>query len=90
MTIQRAIQGVVKVSQVYHQDPTDPTGDWGMVNVVAVAPLKRKVTLADIKAEPKLAHLPLVRQPRLSVQKIDVESFRLLCKLGDVDYENDL
>ena len=55
-----------------------------MVDVKPVMPLKTPVTLAAIKAEPKLAELQLVRQGRLSVSSVDAASWKLICKMGGV------
>jgi predicted RNA-binding protein with PUA-like domain len=57
---------------------------FGMVDVKAVAPVKTPVTLAAIKAEPKLKNLLLVKQSRLSVMPIDEPSWRLICSMGGV------
>ncbi len=55
-----------------------------MVDVRAIAPLPKPVTLAQIKADPRLAHLGLVRQSRLSVMPIDDDAWTLVCDLGGV------
>ena len=80
----RAIVGVLEVVKTYYPDPTDRTGRFGMVDFRAVRPLKAPVTLAAIKAEPKLVHLALVRQSRLSVMPIDDPSWALICKMGGI------
>ncbi len=80
----RAVVGVLAVVKPYYPDPTDPMGRFGMVDFRAVRPLKAPVTLAIIKAEPKLAHLALVRQSRLSVMPIDDPSWALICKMGGI------
>ena len=80
----REVVGIVEVVKTYYPDPTDPTGRFGMVDFRAGRPLKAPVTLAAIKAEPKLAHLALVRQSRLSVMPVDDESWTLICAMGGV------
>jgi len=77
-----AIVGIAEVVKTYYPDPSDKTGRFGMVDLKAVEPLKRPVTLAEIKAEPKLAELGLVRQSRLSVMPVDTAAWKLLCKMG--------
>jgi predicted RNA-binding protein with PUA-like domain len=67
---ERAIVGVVEVIKEYYPDHTDETGKFGMVDVKAVKKLKRPVTLGDIKAEPRLAEMALVKNSRLSVQPV--------------------
>jgi predicted RNA-binding protein with PUA-like domain len=81
---ERAIVGIVRVVKTYYPDPSDASGRFGMVDVEAVAPLKAPVTLAQIKAEPALARLALVRQSRLSVMPVDAESWKRICRLGGV------
>ena len=81
---ERRIVGIVEVVKLYYPDPSDPKGIFGMVDVKAVRPLPRPVTLDQIKQEPKLAHLALVRQSRLSVLPVDEASWRLICKMGAI------
>jgi predicted RNA-binding protein with PUA-like domain len=78
----REIVGIVEVVRTYYPDPTDATGRFGMVDFRARAPLKKPVTLAEIKAEPGLARLALVRQSRLSVMPIDDKSWARICEMG--------
>jgi predicted RNA-binding protein with PUA-like domain len=81
---EKQIVGIVEVIKEYHPDPTDKAGKAGMVDVAAVEPLQTPVTLAQIKADPELQGLPLVRQSRLSVMPIDTASWKKICKLGGV------
>ncbi|HEY8161513.1 MAG: EVE domain-containing protein [Methylocystis sp.] len=67
---ERAIVGVVEIIKEYYPDHTDETGRFGMVDVKAAKPLKKPVTLAQIKAEPRLADMVLVNNSRLSVQPV--------------------
>ncbi len=82
---EKRIVGVVEVVEEYHPDPTDPTGRFGMVSVKALRPVPRPVSLADLKAEPRLAHLALIRQSRLSVVPVDDDAWALLCAMGGVE-----
>ncbi len=82
---EKRIVGIVEVVKTYYPDPTDPSGRFGMVDVKAVKPMKRPVTLAEIKDEPRLADLALVRQSRLSVMPIEDEHWRLLCAMGETE-----
>jgi len=79
---EKQIVGIVKVSKLYHPDPSDESGRFGMVEVTAVRPFVAPVTLADIKAEPRLQNLALVRQSRLSVLPVSKEEWALICKMG--------
>lgn len=75
---EKRIVGIVEVAREYYPDPTDESGRFGMVDVKALRPLPRPVTLAEIKAEPRLAHLALIRQSRLSVMPIDDDAWELI------------
>ena len=79
---EKQIVGVVEVSAESHQDSTTEDERWDCVDVKAVAPFPRAVTLAEIKAEPKLADLALVKQSRLSVVPVSAAEWKLICKMG--------
>ena len=68
--IGKEIVGIARISKAGLTDPTDPDGKWAAVKVKPVRPLKRPVTLAEIKADPALAEMELVRQSRLSVAEL--------------------
>ena len=78
----RQIRGIVEVIKPYYPDPTDPSGRFGMVDVKTVKPLDRPVSLTDIKSDPRLQTLALVRQSRLSVMPIDDIAWKILGDLG--------
>ena len=78
----KAIVGIVEVVKEYYPDDTDPTGKFGMVDIKAVRPLARPVTLEAIKAEPKLKDMLLVTNSRLSVQPVTEGEWLLICRLG--------
>lgn len=79
---ERQIMGVVEVVKSYYPDPSDPLGRFGMVDVKAIKPFLRVVTLKEIKEDPRLQELALVRQSRLSVMPIDVKSWNILAQMG--------
>lgn len=81
----REIVGVVAVAREAYPDPTDASGRWCCVDVRAVAPLARPVTLAAIKAEPSLAELALIRQSRLSVMPVADAHWNILAAMGGLD-----
>ena len=74
--------GIVKVVKEAHPDSTDPTGQWECVDVAAVIDLPRPVTLVEIKANPKLSTMVLVRNSRLSVQPVSAQEWSMICKLA--------
>jgi len=80
----KAVVGIVEIVKEYYPNPKEPEDRFGMVDVKAVAPVKTPVTLAQIKADAGLAHLPLVRQGRLSVSPIDDAAWKTICRMGGV------
>ena len=81
---EKQIVGIVEVVKEHYPDHTDASGRFGMVDVKALEPVETPVTLADIKAEPKLADLALVKQSRLSVVPVAKAEWKLLCKMAGV------
>ena len=79
---ERRIVGVVEVVREYYPDPSDETHRFGMVDFKAVEPFKVPVTLDQVKVDPRLNHLALVRQSRLSVMPVDDEAWAVIAGLG--------
>jgi len=79
---ERRIVGVVEVTKEFYPDPKDKEGRFGLVDVKTVGPVPEPVTLAAIKAEPKLKDLLLVRQSRLSVMPVDAAAWKLIARMG--------
>src|SRR5258707_1806085 len=67
---EKQVVGIVAVIREHYPDPTDEAGIFKSVDVKAVEPLPKPVTLAAVKASPKLNDMVLARQPRLSVQPV--------------------
>ena len=80
--IGRAVVGVVEVVREAYPDPTAESGPWVCVDMRAVAPLPRPVTLAEIKAHPPLADMPLLRLSRLSVSPVSPAHWRHVMSLA--------
>ena len=80
----REIVGIAEVVKLYYPDPSDESGRFGMVDVRAVKPLPRPVTLAEIKATPALAGMALLRQSRLSVSPVTDAEWQTICRMGGV------
>src|SRR4029453_718558 len=80
---ERTIVGIVKVIAEAHPDSTDPA--WRAVDVAAVKALPTPVSLAQIKAEPRLRGMALVRISRLSVQPVSDTEGRIICRMGKLD-----
>ena len=83
--IGKEVVGVLRVIAPAHGDPSDDTGKWECVDVVAVAALPRPVTLADIKANATLADMALVRTSRLSVQPVTPAEWTEVCRMAGLD-----
>ena len=81
---ERQIVGVVTIAREAYPDHTDPTGKFVMVDVKADKAVKTPVTLAQVKGEPKLQNMELVRYSRLSVQKVSDAEWATICKLAGV------
>jgi len=78
----KEIVGVVEVIREAYPDPTAEKGDWVSVDMKAVAPMPKPVSLTTIKAEPALTGIPLIRQSRLSVMELNPEHWKLLSRMG--------
>ena len=76
--VDKSVVGVVEVVKEYYTDPTDKTGKFGMVDFKALFPVKNPVSLAQIKAEPRLIELALIRQSRLSVVPVSPTHWKIL------------
>ena len=79
----RAIVGIVEVCRAAHPDSTTDDPRWECVDVRAVAPLPRPVTLAEVKAEPRLSEMVLVRNSRLSVQPVTDAEWRIILEMAE-------
>lgn len=77
---ERRIVGLVEIVRAFYPDPKDPKS--GLVDVRALRPLPRPVSLAEVKAEPALAGIALVRQSRLSVMPIPEAARDLLMNMA--------
>lgn len=81
---ERQVVGIVRVSGEHRPDPKDATGKFVMVEMETVGPAKTPVTLARIKAEPRLADMVLVKNARLSVQPVDAAQWKLVCRMAGI------
>jgi len=76
----KAVVGIMRITREAQPDPKD--NDWVSVRVEPVKPLSRPVTLAEIKAEPSLAKMELIRQSRLSVAPVRDEEWAKLLEMA--------
>jgi predicted RNA-binding protein with PUA-like domain len=79
----KEIVGIAEVVKAAYPDPTDKDGKAVTVDVKAVEPVKKAVTLAAIKADPRLKDFGLVRQSRLSVVPVSDEQWKLILKMSE-------
>ena len=78
---ERSVIGIMRIAREAAPDPRD--SDWVSVKVEPVRELKRPVTLKEIKGEPKLAKMELIRQSRLSVAPVREEEWATILKLSE-------
>ena len=81
---EKQVVGIVEIIREAYKDPTDEKGIFYCVDTRAVKPFATPVTLAEVKAHPKLKTMILARQPRLSVQPVTPEEWKLICQMGGV------
>lgn len=79
----KAVVGIVEVCAESHPDSTADDPRWDCVDLCALRPFVRPVTLDAIKADPRLADMVLVRNSRLSVQPVTPQEWDIVCALGD-------
>ena len=79
---EKSIVGVVSIIEKYQPDPSDKKGRFGMVVVKAVKSFDKKVTLAEIKSNPKLSEISLIKQSRLSVMPIIEDHWKTILAMG--------
>lgn len=81
----KEIVGVVEVIKEAYLDPKDEKGVFVMVDLKAVKPLARPVSLEAIKAEPRLKEMALIKFSRLSVQPVTDAEWALVCEMGGIE-----
>ena len=79
----KEVVGIAEVIKPPYQDPTTDNTQWVAVDVKPYKKLDKTVTLAQIKADPRLSDIGLVRQPRLSVISISEDHFNIILELAN-------
>jgi predicted RNA-binding protein with PUA-like domain len=79
---EKQVVGIVEVIREAYPDPTDKEGVFKAVDIRAVKPLKQPVTLAAVKADKRLKDMVLAKQPRLSVQPVTAEEWKIVSAMG--------
>jgi predicted RNA-binding protein with PUA-like domain len=82
---EKQVVGIGEVIKEAYADPTAKAGEpWVAVTTKSVEPFPKPVTLAAVKAEAKLKDMALVKYARLSVQPVNAEQWKIVCKMGGV------
>ena len=79
---EKQVVGLVEVIREAYPDPTDEKGVFKALDVKAMKPLPKPVTLAAIKAEPRLKDMALVKYSRLSVQPVTAQEWKIVCAMA--------
>jgi predicted RNA-binding protein with PUA-like domain len=79
---EKQVVGIAEVIREAYPDPTDPEGIFVAVDVKSLAALPQAVTLAAIKASPRLKDMALVKYSRLSVQPVAASEWKIVCSMG--------
>jgi predicted RNA-binding protein with PUA-like domain len=79
---EKQVVGIVEVIREAYPDPTDDKGVFKSLDVKAVKPVPKPVTLAAVKAEPRLKDMALVKYSRLSVQPVTAQEWKIVCSMG--------
>ena len=78
------IVGIAEVAKEAYQDPTTDDTNWVVIDVKPVKPLKKPVTLAQIKEDKRLANMALVKLSRLSVQPVTDDEWQTVLELAEM------
>lgn len=82
--IGKEVVGIVEICKLIHPDSTTDDPRWECVDIKAVCDIPKPVTLADVKAEPRLAQMALVTSMRLSVQPVSAAEWKVVCEMGEL------
>ncbi len=79
---EKSVVGIAVVTTEAYRDPTAKDGDWSVVDLEPLKVITEPVTLNQIKADPKLSEIALIKQSRLSVMPLRVAEFKRILLLG--------
>ena len=79
---EKAVVGIAKVVRTAYRDATAKEGDWNAVDLVPLKPLRKPVTLGQVKAKRELQNIALVRQSRLSVMPLGAKEFEFIVRMS--------
>src|SRR5437016_4790167 len=78
------IVGIIEIVRPFYPDPGDPSGKFGMIDVAPVMPVKKSVSLAEMREVPELSGFSLLRQSRLSVCPVTDKEWAVICKMAGI------
>ncbi len=78
----KAAIGIAEVVREAYRDPTAKEGDWSAVDIRPLKALNHPVSLEQIKTEPRLRNIPLLKNSRLSVQSLEKSAFELIIRMS--------
>ncbi|MEI7596493.1 MAG: EVE domain-containing protein [Bacteroidota bacterium] len=78
----KEIVGIAKISKEYFQDPTTPDCNWVAVDLIPIESLTKKIKLSEIKLNPELQNIALLKQSRLSVIPLTKKEYEIIRSLG--------
>ena len=81
---EKKIVGIVEVIKEHFLDKTDPTNKFVSIIVRSLYPLKREISLQEIKKNKHFGDFALVKQSRLSVMEVNLKYWKKICKMGKV------
>jgi len=82
---EKSVVGIIEICTEAHPDSTTDDARWDCVNIKAVRSFVRAVTLDEIKHDPRLENMVLVRNSRLSVQPVTTSEWLAICALGETE-----
>ncbi|UWQ62569.1 EVE domain-containing protein [Leisingera caerulea] len=82
---EKSVVGIVEICAEAHPDSTTEDDRWECVDIKAVRPFAKPVSLDQIKADPRLEEMVLVKNSRLSVQPVSEAEWAAVCALGQTD-----
>jgi predicted RNA-binding protein with PUA-like domain len=80
----KEIVGVIEIVRAFYPNPDEPSDKFGLVDVAPVMPVKQPVTLSEMKANPELSSMALIRQSRLSVCPVTDQEWAVVCKMAGI------
>ncbi|MEH6833517.1 MULTISPECIES: EVE domain-containing protein [Falsihalocynthiibacter] len=83
---EKAVVGIVEVCALAHPDSTTDDLRWECVDIRAVKPVVKPVTLAMCKTDPRLENMALVKNTRLSVQPVTEAEWTIICEMAGVTF----